>query len=182
MASPLTHAVVAVTIVAVHDLQPRAARTWLVAIACAIAPDLDALGYWLGVPYESFWGHRGFTHSMAFAVLLSWICANWISHSSAISRLRLWSVYLMAVLSHDVLDAMTDGGLGVALFSPLDQTRYFFPFRPIQVSSLSLSDVVGPHGLSVLANECLWVWIPCGVIVTVFWLWRGRRIPISSTG
>ena len=182
MASPLTHAVVAVTIVAVHDLQPRASRTWLVAIACAIAPDLDALGYWLGVPYELFWGHRGFTHSMVFAVLLSWICANWIRHSPAISRLRLWSVYLMAVLSHDVLDAMTDGGLGVALFSPLDQTRYFFPFRPIQVSSMSLSDVVGPHGVSVLANECLWVWIPCGLIVMVFWLWSGRRIPISSTG
>jgi inner membrane protein len=182
MASPLTHAVVAVTLTAVHDLQPRAARTWLVAIACAIAPDLDALGYWLGVPYESFWGHRGFTHSMAFAVLLSWICANWISHSPAISRVRLWSVYLMAVLSHGVLDAMTDGGLGVAFFSPLDQTRYFFPFRPIQVSSLSLRDVIGPHGLSVLANECLWVWMPCGLIATMFWFWKGRRTPISSTG
>ena len=182
MASPLTHAVVAVTIVAVHDLQPSAARTWLVAIACAIAPDFDALGFWLGVPYESFWGHRGFTHSMVFALLLSWICANWISHSSAVSRGRLWSVYFMAVLSHGVLDAMTDGGLGVAFFSPLDQTRYFFPFRPIQVSSMSLSDVVGPHGVSVLANECLWVWIPCGMIVTVFRLWNGRRTPISSTG
>lgn len=182
MASPLTHAVVAVTIAAVHDLQLRAARTWLVAIACAIAPDIDALGFWLGVPYESFWGHRGFTHSMAFAVLLSGICAGWISHSAAMSRMRLWSVYVMATLSHGVLDAMTDGGLGVAFFSPLDQTRYFFPFRPIHVSSMSLTDVLGPHGLQVLANECLWVWIPCGLIATVFWFWKGRRTPVSSTG
>jgi inner membrane protein len=182
MASPLTHAVVAATLAAVHHLQPRAARTWLVAIACAIAPDLDALGYWIGIPYESFWGHRGFTHSMAFAVSLSWICASWISRSAAISLARLWSVYLMATLSHGVLDAMTDGGLGVAFFSPLDQTRYFFPFRPIHVSSMSISDVVGPHGLSVLANECLWVWIPCGLIATIVWLWKGRRTTISSTG
>ena len=58
MASPLMQAVVAATLAAVHHLQSRAARTWVVAIACAITPDLDALGYWLGVPYESFWGHR----------------------------------------------------------------------------------------------------------------------------
>nr|HRC76832.1 rhodanese-like domain-containing protein [Kouleothrix sp.] len=32
---------------------------------------------------------------------------------------------------HGVLDAMTDGGLGVAFFAPFSATRYFFPFRPI---------------------------------------------------
>src|SRR5215510_2893467 len=164
MASPLTHAVVAVTIVAVHDLQPSAARTWLVAIACAIAPDFDAIGFWLGLPYESFWGHRGFTHSMVFALLLSWICANWISHSSAVSRGRLWSVYFMAVLSHGVLDAMTDGGLGVAFFSPLDQTRYFLPWRPILVSPIGIARFFSPRGVAVLCSEISWIWLPAGLL------------------
>ena len=35
----------------------------------------------------------------------------------------------LSTASHGVLDALTDGGLGVAFFSPFDQTRYFFPFR-----------------------------------------------------
>jgi inner membrane protein len=41
--------------------------------------------------------------------------------------------------SHGILDAMTDGGLGVAFFSPFDDTRCFFPFRPIKVSPIGLS-------------------------------------------
>jgi inner membrane protein len=39
---------------------------------------------------------------------------------------------------------MTDGGLGVAFFSPIDQNRYFLPIRPIRVASMSLRDLLGP--------------------------------------
>ena len=177
MASPLTHVVVGATLAVVHGVRPRTAAWWL-AIGCAVAPDVDALGYWLGVPYESFWGHRGFTHSIAFAALISWLCVSW--RLTAISGVRLWSLCFTATLSHDLLDALTDGGLGVALFSPIDQSRYFFPIRPIHVSSMSLRDVLGPHGLQVLANEIQWVWIPCGVIAALWW-WHWRR-PVSSSG
>ena len=180
MASPLTHAVVGATLAAVH-LQPRAARTWLLAVTCTVAPDIDALGYWLGVPYESFWGHRGFTHSIAFALLLSGICAWWISHPAAISRVRLWGLYGMATLSHGVLDALTDGGRGVAFFSPVDHSRYFFPVRPIHVSSMALRDLLGGHGLDVLASEIRWVWVPCGLTAAIVWWWNRKR-PISSSG
>ena len=38
--------------------------------------------------------------------------------------------------SHGVLDALTDGGPGVAFLAPFDDTRYFFPWRPIRVSPL----------------------------------------------
>jgi hypothetical protein len=31
--------------------------------------------------------------------------------------------------SHGMLDAMTDGGLGVAFFAPFDNARYFFPME-----------------------------------------------------
>ncbi len=47
---------------------------------CTEIPDLDAIGFWLGVPYKSFFGHRGFTHSIAFAVLLSWGVTQWTHH------------------------------------------------------------------------------------------------------
>jgi inner membrane protein len=41
--------------------------------------------------------------------------------------------------SHGVLDAMTNGGLGVAFFAPFTSARYFLPFRPVQVSPISLA-------------------------------------------
>ena len=40
----------------------------------------------------------------------------------------------LAIASHGLLDAFTDGGLGVAFFAPFDSTRYFFPVTPIEVS------------------------------------------------
>lgn len=176
MASPLTHAIVGATLG--YQLRLGAANAWWIAMACAVAPDLDAIGFWLGVPYDSFWGHRGFTHSILFAALLSWMCVWWTGNSAG--RLRLWSVYWMATLSHGVLDAMTDGGFGVAFFSPVDQSRYFFPLRPIHVSSMSPKDLLGPHGLDVLINEIFWVWIPCGLTLIIVWWWNRGRVISSS--
>lgn len=178
MASLVTHAVVAATVAAVYGVKPTTATPWLVGIACAVGPDLDVIGFWLGVPYDSFWGHRGFTHSIVFAVVVSWMCAWWTGGSSVISRGRLWSLYGLAMLSHGLLDALTDGGLGVAFFSPLDESRFFFPVRPIRVSSMSIRDVLGPHGLDVLVNEIQWVWVPCGLIAGIRWGWSRTR-PIS---
>src|SRR5262245_62425304 len=59
----------------------------------------------------------------------------------------------MAVLaSHGLLDTLTDGGLGAALFWPFDLTRYFAPWRPIPVSPIGLA-FLSPYGLSVAATE-----------------------------
>jgi inner membrane protein len=178
MASPVTHAIVAATLAAGYRL-PWKLR--LVGVACALLPDLDAAGYWLGVPYGSFWGHRGFTHSIVFAALVSGLLA-WIGRWTGITVVRVWMYCFVATLSHGVLDAMTDGGLGVAFFSPMDQNRYFFPIRPIHVASMSLRDFIGPHGLEVLASECVWVWIPCAVATTLLWWFGRRRRPVSSLG
>ena len=37
---------------------------WVAAACCAALPSADALGYRLGVPYDSLWAHRGLTHSL----------------------------------------------------------------------------------------------------------------------
>lgn len=177
MASPLTHALVGATLaVACHFPW----KLWVVGVASALLPDLDAAGYWLGVPYGSFWGHRGFTHSMVFAVLASGLFARWISCWTGMTVVRVWTYCVVAMLSHGILDAMTDGGLGVAFFSPMDQNRYFLPIRPIHVASMSLRDLLGPHGLDVLTSECVWVWIPCAVVASLLWWFGRRRRPVSS--
>jgi hypothetical protein len=38
---------------------------------CTIFPDVDVVGFHLGIPYDSLLGHRGMTHSVAFAAALA---------------------------------------------------------------------------------------------------------------
>jgi inner membrane protein len=66
MASAFSHAIAALAIAKVSraakwpgDLPKVDYRFWLIAVFCAVSPDLDAIGFWMGVPYDSMWGHRG---------------------------------------------------------------------------------------------------------------------------
>jgi inner membrane protein len=43
----------------------------MIGVACSILPDIDVLGFRLGIRYGDFWGHRGFTHSFLFAAILA---------------------------------------------------------------------------------------------------------------
>src|SRR5687768_9587087 len=36
--------------------------------ALSLLPDADVIGFALGIPYPHPWGHRGATHSLAFAI------------------------------------------------------------------------------------------------------------------
>jgi inner membrane protein len=40
-------------------------------VFCSVIPDLDAIGFRFGIHHGDFWGHRGFTHSLVFAALLT---------------------------------------------------------------------------------------------------------------
>jgi inner membrane protein len=140
----------------------------------AIAPDFDAISFALGIPYASWLGHRGFSHSLAFAALcgiLGFGFAPWLKAS------RLWAAGLifLAVASHIALDALTNGGLGVAALWPYSETRYFFPWRPIPVSPLSLSRFFSERGVAVLRAEFFLIWLPALGLMLLSWLLRFRR-------
>jgi inner membrane protein len=66
----------------------------------------------------------------------------------------------LVTMSHGFLDALTDGGLGIAFFVPFDATRYFFPWRPVAVSPIGINQFFSPWGLSVLLTEGIWIGIP----------------------
>ena len=72
MASPLTHALVGATLAAACHFPWK---LWVVGVASALLPDLDAAGYWLGVPYGSFWVIED---SPTPSCLLSWrvVCSR----------------------------------------------------------------------------------------------------------
>jgi inner membrane protein len=134
-------------------------RFWGLIIVCSILPDIDSIGFHLGIPYSSFWGHRGITHSLIFAAILAVCVAAGFSRTLR----HPWTLALLLLFvtaAHGLLDAMTDGGLGVAFFSPFDLQRYFLPWRPIHVSPIGVGRFFSARGLRILWSEILWVWLP----------------------
>jgi inner membrane protein len=79
----------------------------------------------------------------------------------------LWGCFFLVILAHAALDALTDGGMGVAFFPPFNDRRYFFPWQPIHVSPIGLA-VFSRQGLRALGCEMLWVWIPLAACVGLF--------------
>jgi inner membrane protein len=106
--------------------------------ALSMLPDIDVVGFSLGVRYADPWGHRGATHSFAFAIgvgaAIGLIAAR--RFRQPIVRTLLFACTVLT--THPLLDTLTDGGLGCALFWPFDLTRYFAPWRPIQVAPIGL--------------------------------------------
>jgi inner membrane protein len=133
------------------------------------SPDIDVIGFRFGIRYGDFWGHRGFTHSLVFAAILatSALAMGFLREIQGVSRVALWAYFFLATASHGLLDAMTNGGLGVAFFSPFDNTRYFFPWRPILVSPISLTHFFSNRSAAVLQSELLWIWVPAGLLAVV---------------
>src|SRR5262249_49465425 len=128
-------------------------------------PDLDAIGYRLGVPYDSVFGHRGITHSLSAAILLAILLGRVAAGTSGRPKLARAAIYLfLCTASHGLVDAMTNGGLGVAFLAPLSSQRYFLPWRPILVSPLGVSRFFSQHGIAILWSELVWVWVPCAVL------------------
>lgn len=59
---------------------------------------------------------------------------------------------------------MTNGGLGIAFFAPFDDTRYFFRWRPIEVSPIGIrAFFTGGRSLDVIMSELRWLWVPVSV-------------------
>lgn len=136
--------------------------TWkalLIAGFCAFAPDLDVLAFRFGISYSSIWGHRGWTHSFAFALLLGAFAA-WLFYRTEKDWWKMAVWFVLATASHPLLDMMTTGGMGCALWWPMSEDRLFFPFRPILVSPLEVRSFIGRYGLRVLMSELVWVGVP----------------------
>ena len=182
MASAISHAVAALGIGAFFYPPQTPKRVWVAGALCSMLPDIDVIGFRFGVSYGDFWGHCGFTHSLLFAALVAGAVTAALATSQAgrIGRLPLFCYLFLATASHGVLDAMTDGGLGVAFFSPFDNQRYFLPWRPIRVSPISVTRFFTPRGLAVLESEFLWIWIPAIVLGTAAFLLRRARKPPAA--
>jgi inner membrane protein len=176
MASIFSHSVAALGIGACFYRPGAQNRVWVAGVACSVIPDLDVIGFRFGIHYGDFWGHRGFTHSLLFAALLASaiVFVGFRRGLLSLGRLPLWIYFFLATASHGLLDAMTDGGLGVALLYPFDNHRYFLPWTPIRVSPIGLGRFFTDRGLAVFPSEFLWIWLPAALLAISAWVMRRR--------
>ena len=176
MPSIFTHAAAAVALGACfYPNIPKQALA--VGAVCSAIPDLDVIGFSFGVHYGDFLGHRGFSHSLFFAAFLAGAATLFFVGDVHGRELLLLSAYLfIATASHGFLDALTDGGLGVAFFAPFSMRRYFFPWTPIRVAPIGLFRFFTARGLTVFVSELIWVWIPATWLATVALTLRRQRL------
>ncbi len=172
MPTIFSHGIAAVSAASLFKTKKDSIKFYLLVLFCSCIPDADVIAFRLGIPYSHFLGHRGFTHSILFSVILPFPILLLFYRKETVFNARyllLWSVFFLSTLSHALLDALTNGGLGVCLYCPFSTGRFFFDFRPIQVSPIG-KRFFSEAGLRVLQSEFIWIWIPSFVVFFVSWV------------
>lgn len=139
-------------------------RVLFVGVLLTILPDLDVIGLWAGIPYSHILGHRGLSHSIPFAIILAGVTATIVSRYVEMKLIILWLYFSLCMVSHGLLDAVTNGGLGIAFFAPFSSERYFLSIHPIEVSALAPNLFLTERMLNVLVSEIIWVWFPFSLL------------------
>jgi len=181
LASAITHFVVGAAI-ALPAIESRALRPvmprWALPVTAglwAVAPDLDTwLMFGLGIPRGSIFSHRGFFHSPFFLILAAALLAAAVAaRHGRLAAAWLALMWAASAVTHPLLDMLTDGGSGVMVLLPFSAERFFFPWRPIRVSPLTIArffDRAGP---------ILWSELPfcaaAAAVGTFGLLWRTAR-------
>lgn len=146
------------------------AKFWILSAIVPIIPDFDVIAFRFGIPYGSMLGHRGFSHSIIFSLILALIVMLTAFREITLGS-KHWYQYaaffFLIALSHPILDAFTNGGLGVGLLIPIVEDRYFAPFRPIEVSPIGIKRFLDGSATFVLLSELFWVWLPLSIIYLI---------------
>jgi inner membrane protein len=163
MPTVLTHAITGIACGAAVYKKSFPKGFWLLTVICSAIPDADVIGFKLGIPYSHFLGHRGFFHSIFFACILgavTGIMFMMIAKRKWKDGLFFSAFFSFVISLHGILDAFTNGGLGIALLSPFIMERYFFPVTPIKVSPFNPGAFFNDGGFQIIKNEMFLVWLP----------------------
>ncbi|MBP7735910.1 MAG: metal-dependent hydrolase [Spirochaetes bacterium] len=133
---PLTHSALGAAMGGFIGGKKEGLRAPIAGLMAGASPDLDLLPTLFMEPMAKLDFHRGITHSVVFALLLSPIVAYAICRctgsKNAKGRFLTWTlIVLCAILSHIVLDCFTTYG-----------TRIFLPFSDYRaaISSIAIAD------------------------------------------
>lgn len=175
MPTVFTHAAVPLALWCASERGRISARLLGAGIAAAVLPDADVLAFALHIPYADAFGHRGASHSLLFAALLA-VLATLLARPLRAGRMQAAAFVFVCALSHPLLDALTSGGLGVALWWPWSEQRLFAPWRPIRVSPFA-NGFFSERGVQTVLSELRWVWLPLAVAAVG---WRLIQSPAST--
>ena len=142
-------------------------------------PDIDYLWSPYGALYENMWQHRGITHSIFFALVVSAL-VTWYGFDGSYwrgFRLRIWAGLALAAVSHGLLDSLTVRVGGVALLAPFSARRFYFAWGPFvneRPQAWAHSEVRRlMYGAFI---EIVCVWLPALVLLGgTLWAQRSRR-------
>jgi len=174
MASAFGHALASFAIGKTFSKEIMKPLVFVLGVISSILPDADVLAFRFDIPYEAPLGHRGFTHSIVFAILWAFILIL-VFHRKSLAKWTLAFYYFIATISHGILDALTTGGRGVGFFIPFDMERYFLPFSLIKVSPMSAAKFFSEWGLEVIKSEAVWIGIPSLAVILGAWIIRSNR-------
>lgn len=159
MTTLMTHAVIPIAIALAAPQGLISSRLLGAGVLASLLPDADMMGFYWGIPYSSELGHRGFTHSLLFAVAIA--CCAAAACNSLRSRAYIAFLFVgMSCISHPLLDMLTSGGKGVALFWPFEKTRVLSSFRPVSAAPMNVARFFTDHGWQVFKSELFWIWLP----------------------
>jgi inner membrane protein len=143
----------------------------LVFSVLSLWPDVDVVGFLMGINYGESLGHRGATHSIAVSLFVVF-GAYLYAQRRALPARRTALFVAVATLSHCLLDTVTyGGGFGCALLWPFSDTRFWSPVRFIPISPIGVA-ALSARGVSVMAAE-LGIFLP----LWIYALWPRRRKP-----
>ena len=163
MPTIFTHTFVGISGSAAISEKPNFKKLLVLSIICSVLPDADVIGFKVGIEYSDFFGHRGFFHSIFFAVIVGVFVSSFFFRENKPLSNQWWKLsicFCLMTASHGLLDALTNGGLGIALWAPFDNSRFFFSATPISVSPINPERFFTTRGLDIMINEFMWVWIP----------------------
>jgi inner membrane protein len=174
MTTIYTHAAAGLAIAAIATPRRMAWPYWCLAATLPVLPDLDSFSL---SSSNSVWGHRGFTHSLAFALAAGLLSAALTGWYLRVGFWRLTLVFFLVTASHPLLDMLTRAGSGVALWWPFSDERIgseAWGFIPLADFAMTWPD---PHRSRALQAELLYVWLPLALAVapTLFVRHRLRR-------
>jgi inner membrane protein len=173
MCTVMTHAVVGLGLGKLFTGRRMPFLFWEMAAVLAALPDIDVLTFQFGIKYDTPYGHRGCTHSLAFALIVSFgVTLLTYRRLAAIKWWYLWPFFFIALASHGFLDAFTDGGYGIEFFWPFDTRRFFFPWRPLRVPHFGAKLFLTQEGIERFGSELIWVWCPTILVVGTIVLFR----------
>ena len=175
MCTVITHPAVPIALSILLPQDTASSSLLIAAALCSVIPDLDVIGFEFGIKYADMLGHRGFTHSIFFAAVLAGFVTFTFFRNSHGSQLVMFLFLFLSTLSHPVLDSLTNGGLGVGFFAPFSNERYFFPYRPIEVSPIGVAGFFSHRGFKVMFSELRWVWLPSAIFFSLGHLFKRVR-------